>query len=159
MTVDPKVEHFAYYQGVTAITPNRKEAENAIRDIKITQTGRKKLALNSDQLKTLSDVEKAGRQLVKFLGLECLLITLGEDGMCLCEKGKKPVLISTKAQDVFDVTGAGDTVIAVFTLGLVAGVTKFQAADMANDAAGLVVGKMGSVTISRDDLLQARKKH
>jgi len=152
ITVDPKVEHFAFYQKVTAITPNRKEAENAIRNIKITSSGRRTLALNSDRLETYADVERAGRQLVKFLDLESLMITLGEQGMCLLEKGKKPVHIHTKAKEVFDVTGAGDTVISVFTLALTAGANKRQAADLANDAAGIVVGQMGAVSVSAAEL-------
>ncbi|HOY09991.1 MAG TPA: D-glycero-beta-D-manno-heptose-7-phosphate kinase [Candidatus Omnitrophota bacterium] len=159
LTVDPKVEHFAYYSGVTAITPNRKEAENAIRNIKITHNGRKKLPLTSDRLETIADVEKAGAQLLKFMELESLLITLGEHGLMLFERGKKPVRIPTKAQDVFDVTGAGDTVISVYTLGLSAGVSKFQAADLANYAAGIVVGKMGAVTVTPEELLEATKNH
>lgn len=159
ITVDPKVEHFSYYQGVTAITPNRKEAENAIRDIKITHSASHKLGLNSDRLESLSDVERAGLQLLKFLRLESLLITLGEEGMCVFEKGKTPTRIHTRAREVFDVTGAGDTVIAVFTLALSAGATKFQAADLANYAAGIVVGKMGAVPVSREELLDAVKHH
>lgn len=155
VTVDPKVEHFAYYRGVTAITPNRKEAENAIRNIKITNRQRRKLAIHSDRLQTPAEVERAGKQLVKFLELESLLITLGEDGMYLFQKGKKPSHIHTKAQDIFDVTGAGDTVIAVFTLGLTAGATKVQAADLANHAAGIVVGQMGAVTVTREELIKA----
>lgn len=157
LTVDPKVEHFSYYRGVTAITPNRSETENAIRNIKITHNARRTLSLTSDRLKTLNDVEKAGRQLVKFLDLESLLITLSEQGMYLFEKGKKPRHIPTRAQEVFDVTGAGDTVIAVFTLALAAGADKFQAADLANHAAGIVVAQMGPVTVEPKELLQAVK--
>lgn len=67
VTVDPKVEHFSYYEGVTSITPNRKEAENAIRNIKITHLASHKLGLHSDALRTLPDVERAGEQLLKFL--------------------------------------------------------------------------------------------
>jgi D-beta-D-heptose 7-phosphate kinase/D-beta-D-heptose 1-phosphate adenosyltransferase len=157
LTVDPKVENFAYYRGVTAITPNKKEAENAIRDLKITQNGGRRLSISSDRLKTLEDVEQAGRQLLKFLALESLLITLGEQGMFLFEKGKRPHHIPTKARDVFDVTGAGDTVISVFTLALTVGATKFQAADLANFAAGIVVGKMGAVAVSCEELLEATR--
>ncbi len=159
LTVDPKVENFAYYQGVTTITPNRKEAENAIRNIKITHTASHKLGLNSDCLDTLADVERAGEQLLKFLKLESLLITLGEQGMYIFEKGKKPIQIHTRAREVFDVTGAGDTVIAVFTLALSVGATKFQAADLANYAAGIVVGKIGAVPVSREELSEAVKHH
>ncbi len=159
LIVDPKVEHFSYYTGATSITPNRKEAENAIRNIKITHMDSHKLGLNSDRLDTLADVQRAGEQLLKFLKLESLLITLGEQGMYVFEKGKKAIQIHTRAREVFDVTGAGDTVIAVFTLSLSAGATKFQAADLANYAAGIVVGKMGAVAVSRDELLDAVKHH
>ena len=155
ITVDPKVEHFAYYAGVTAITPNRKETENAIRNIKITQNGGKRLAINIDQLQSDSDINLAGQSLLKFLNLESLLITLGEQGMRLFEKGKNPVHINTRAQEVFDVTGAGDTVISVFTLSLTSGATKLQAAELANYSAGIVVGKMGAVAVTRPELLAA----
>ena len=157
VTVDPKVEHFTYYQGVTSITPNRKEAENAIRNIKITQSDRRRLAIHSDRLLTHAEIEKAGVELVKFLRLESLLITLGEEGMYLFERGKKSTHIPTVSREVFDVTGAGDTVIAAFTLSLTAGATKFQAADLANYAAGIVVGKMGAVAVTTKELLAATK--
>ncbi|HOW34928.1 MAG TPA: D-glycero-beta-D-manno-heptose-7-phosphate kinase [Candidatus Omnitrophota bacterium] len=155
IAVDPKVEHFSYYRGVTAITPNKKETENAIRDIKIRQNAGRKLAINVDVLKTDADVDLAGQQLVKFLNLESLLITLGNQGMRLFEKGRKPVHIDTRAREVFDVTGAGDTVISVFTLSLAAGASKHEAADLSNYAAGIVVGKMGAVPVTRKELLAA----
>lgn len=155
VTVDPKVENFLFYEGVTAITPNRKEAENAIRNIKISLHDTRRLGLESDRLATQNDVERAGTQLLKFLRLESLLVTLGEQGMCLFERGRKPVVISTRAREVFDVTGAGDTVIAVYTLGLTAGATKLQAADLANFAAGIVVGKIGAVSVTSKELLEA----
>lgn len=155
LTVDPKVEHFTYYRGVTAITPNKNEAENAIRNIKVTNRQSRQLDIHSDRLETQSQVERAGKQLLKFLNLESLLLTLGEKGMCLFERSKKPVHIHTKARDIFDVTGAGDTVIAVFTLGLCSQATKRQAADIANHAAGIVVGKMGAVTVTREELVKA----
>ncbi len=157
IAVDPKVGHFSYYRGVTAITPNKKETENAIRNIKITHTGAKTLDVNTDQLNTIEDIKRAGGQILRFLDLESLLITLGEQGMCLFEKGKKSIHIHTKAKEVFDVTGAGDTVIAVFTLGLTTGASKIEAADLANYAAGIVVGKMGAVAVTPAELLQATK--
>ena len=159
ITVDPKVEHFSFYHGVTGITPNKKETENAIRDIKIRQNSGRRLGLSSDRLETDTDVDIAGQQLLKFLNLESLLITLGDQGMRLFEKNKKPVHINTKAREVFDVTGAGDTVISVFTLSLTAGATKHEAADLANYAAGIVVGKMGAVPVSRKELLSAIKSY
>ena len=108
-----------------------------------------------DRLLTQEDVIKAGEQLLKFLRLESLVITLGEHGMCLFEDGKKPVHIHTRAKEVFDVTGAGDTVISVFTLSLATGASKLQSADLANYAASVVVGKMGTATVTRDELLEA----
>ena len=155
LTVDPKVEHFGYYSGVTAITPNKKETENAIRNIKITQDSGRKLSIKIDTLYSDTDVDLAGAALLKFLNLECLLITLGEQGMRLFERGKKPVYINTSAREVFDVTGAGDTVIAVFTLALTANASKLQASELANYAAGIVVGKMGAVPVTREELLEA----
>ena len=147
ITVDPKVENFSYYRRVTTITPNKKEAENAIRNIKISEARGSSLAVKSDKLITSKDVDRAGLELLKYLDLESLLITLGEEGMRLFEKGKKPYSIKTRALEVFDVTGAGDAVISVFTLALTAGATKRQAAELSNSAAGVVVGKMGAAAI------------
>ncbi len=155
ITVDPKVEHFSYYRKVTSITPNLKEAENAIRNIKITSPSARRLGIHVDKLEKDDDINLAGQELLKYLELESLLITLGEHGMRLFEKGKKPFTIKTKAKEVFDVTGAGDTVISIFTLSLTAGATKQQAADLANSAAGIVVGKLGAATVSREELLAA----
>ncbi len=118
ITVDPKVEHFGYYKHVTAITPNLKEAENAIRNIKITSKTADRLRIHSDRLEKDKDINLAGTELLCYLELDALLITLGEHGMRLFEKGKKPVSIKTQAQEVFDVSGAGDAVIAAFTLSL-----------------------------------------
>ena len=157
LTVDPKVEHFSYYKKVTAITPNLEETENAIRNIKITSHAPQNLKINVDRLKTDEDFNLAGNELLKYLDLDSLLITLGEHGMKLFEKGQKPVHIETKVQEVFDVTGAGDTVISVFTLSLTAGASKRQAAELSNFAAGVVVGKMGAATVSQQELLEAVK--
>ena len=158
ITVDPKVENFGYYKKVTAITPNKSEAENAIRNIKITHERGSSLGINIDKLEKDSDIDKAGEKLLEFLDLESLLITLGERGMRLFEKGKKkPYSISTKAQEVFDVTGAGDAVISVFTLCLASNATKRQAAELSNIAAGIVVGKMGAVAVTKEELMEAIK--
>lgn len=157
ITIDPKVEHFGCYKKMTCITPNLKEAENAIRNIKICEADAHDLGLTSDRLYSIKDVEKAGERLLRYLNLESLLITLGERGMRLFEKGKKPYAIETRAQEVFDVTGAGDAVISVFTLALTAGANKRQAAELANYAAGVVVGKMGAVAVSPEELLAATK--
>lgn len=159
ITVDPKVEHFGYYCNVTAITPNLKETENAIRSIKITSADlSRKLGVNSDKLQTDAEIDIAGRELLKCLQLESLLVTLSERGMRLFERGKRPVTIKTKAIDVYDVTGAGDAVISVFTLALAAGASKPVAADLANTGAGVVVGKLGAVALTKRELLEALKE-
>ena len=152
ITVDPKEEHFIYYQGVSCITPNRKEAENAIRNIKIKDT-ENRFKINSDRLTSAKDIETAGRQIMQYLDLDSLLITLGDEGMCLFEKNGKITHIPTVAQEVFDVSGAGDTVIAAFTLALCVGASKLQAAAIANFSAGIVVGKMGVAVTNQKELI------
>ena len=159
ITVDPKVEHFGEYRNVTAITPNLKEAENAIRNIKITSRTPDQLDIHSDRLINDTDINKAGMELLRYLQLDVLLITLGEQGMRLFEKGKKPVSIKTKAQEVYDVSGAGDAVISAFTLSLTAGATKSQAAEIANVAGGIVVGKMGAAAVNKEELIKAIKRY
>lgn len=152
ITVDPKEEHFQYYHGVTSITPNSKELENAIRNIKIKDTTNR-FKLNNDRLFTNKDIDLAGRQILKYLELESLLVTLGEHGMQIFEKSGRITHIPTVAQEVFDVSGAGDTVIGTFTLGLCCGATKLEAAHLANFAAGIVVGKFGTAVTTRKELL------
>ncbi|MBF0522647.1 MAG: D-glycero-beta-D-manno-heptose-7-phosphate kinase [Candidatus Omnitrophica bacterium] len=159
ITVDPKVEHFNYYRQVTSITPNLKEAENAIRNIKITAHAPQELGIRTEKLKTDDDVDLAGKELLKYLDLESLLITLGERGMRLFERGQTPVHISTKAKEVYDVTGAGDAVISAFTLSLTAGANKQQAAEISNFAAGVVVGKLGAATVTAKELVTAIKEY
>jgi D-beta-D-heptose 7-phosphate kinase/D-beta-D-heptose 1-phosphate adenosyltransferase len=158
VTVDPKVEHFGYYRGFTGITPNKKEAENAIRNIKISEAEGSNLDIRVDLLDTDELVEKAGTQLMKYLKLKSLLLTLGERGMMLFESGKAPHRIQTQAQEVFDVTGAGDTVISTFTLALTSDAGFRLAADLANAAAGIVVGRMGAAAITQEELLQTQKE-
>ncbi len=157
--VDPKVEHFAYYRNVTAITPNLKEAENAIRNIKITSKAGAQLEIHSDKLTNDQDINRAGEELRRYLELDALLTTLGERGMRLFEKGKTPVLIKTVAQEVYDVSGAGDAVISTFTLSLAAGANKRHAAEIANFAGGIVVGKIGAVAVTKEELAKAIKDH
>jgi len=157
IVIDPKVEHFSYYCNVTAITPNLKEAENAIRNIKITSKSAHTLQIHNDKLQKDKDIDTAGLELLRYLKLDVLLITLGERGMRLFEKGKKPVSIKTKAMEVYDVSGAGDTVISAFTLSLAAGATKRQAAEIANFAGGIVVGKVGAAAVTKKELIKAIK--
>lgn len=152
ITVDPKEENFEYYHRVTAITPNRKELGNAIRYLKIKDT-QNRFQLNHDRLATDKDIDHAAKQVLKYLELESILVTLGEEGMRLYERGGRITHIPTVAQEVFDVSGAGDTVIACFTMALACGASKLEAAYIANFAAGIVVGKLGTAVTSREELL------
>lgn len=152
ITIDPKEEHFQYYRRVTSITPNRKELENAVRNLKLKDETNS-FKVNTDRLFTDKDIDLAGSEVLKYLGLESLLVTLGERGMCLFEKGGRISRIPTVAQEVFDVSGAGDTAIATFTMGLCCQASKLEAAHIANFAAGIVVGKIGTATITREELL------
>ena len=136
ITVDPKEEHFDLYRCVTALTPNRVEAGAAV--------GR--------ELETDGDVAWAGEEILRRLECDGLLITLGEDGMSLFEQGGRRTRIPTVAQEVFDVAGAGDTVIATFTTALASGVPMEQAARIANYAAGIVVGKLGVAVVTPQEL-------
>lgn len=153
VTVDPKEEHFQYYRGVTSITPNRKELENAIRNLKIKDLSNR-FKLNNDRLSEDKDIDSAGKQIVDYLGLDSLLVTLGEHGMRLFEKSGRITYIPTVAQEVFDVSGAGDTVISAFTLALSCNADKREAAYLANFAAGIVVGKLGTAVTNRKELVQ-----
>ena len=153
VVVDPKLEDLREYGQVSCITPNKKEAEIALKNI--SEETRKAFGIRSTKLESKDDIEANGCGLLNFLGIESLLITLGEHGMYLFEHNKKPFPIPTMARQVFDVSGAGDTVIAVFALCLAAGADKTQAAKIANCAAGIVVGKMGAVAIGLDELKQA----
>ena len=136
ITVDPKENHFDAYAGVTAITPNRLEAERA--------TG---IRIRDDASR-----DEAGRRLMERLDCSAVLLTLGERGMCLFERDRTPLEIPAHAREVFDVSGAGDSVIAVFTSALVAGATLPEAAMLSNVAGGLVVEKLGTATIGRQEI-------
>lgn len=134
--VDPKQEHLGFYKGVTAITPNRNEA-GGTSGIKIK---------DSDSLK------KVGKRLLQTLRSEAVLITLGEDGMALFQKGSEYIHIPTVAQEVYDVSGAGDTVIAIFCLAKASGATMVEAAHISNVAAGIAVGKLGIAVCTEKEL-------
>lgn len=136
---DPKALNFSKYEQVSILTPNRKEAS---------------LAANMD-IKSHQDLLAAGRMIMDKVKLEKLLITCGKDGMVLFEIGKEPISIESKARQVFDVSGAGDTVISLLGLGLAVGATFKHSAMMANAAAGVVVAKVGTATASTDELIKA----
>lgn len=154
--VDPKVEDLRFYGQASCITPNKKEAEAALKSI--STEARQAFGIVSTSLDHKRDMESNGAGLLKYLGIDSLLITLGEHGMYLFEHNKPPFPIATRAREVFDVSGAGDTVISVFALSLTAGANRRQAADIANHAAGVVVGKMGAVAIRLDELKEALDK-
>jgi D-beta-D-heptose 7-phosphate kinase/D-beta-D-heptose 1-phosphate adenosyltransferase len=137
--VDPKLRHFALYRRVTLVTPNQLEAEQA--------TGVK---LADDRA-----VDRAGRSILRQLGCRAALVTRGEHGMSLYERGRAPLHVAAAAREVFDVTGAGDTVIATMALSVAAGATLPEAAVLANAAAGVVVGKVGTAQASPAELLEA----
>jgi D-glycero-beta-D-manno-heptose-7-phosphate kinase len=99
------------------------------------------------------DLARVGKALLKKWGMKYLLMTLGEDGMLLFQKGRKPHHIPTKARQVFDVSGAGDTAIALFTLGLACEATPIEAAEIANHGSAVVVSKLGTATVTRDELI------
>lgn len=155
VTVDPKEDHFDLYSGATAITPNLKEAENAIYNLKIKDQANS-LKINTHKI-AYEELDNIGTELLKYLDLQALLVTLGDKGMRLFQKDKKPLHIDTVAQEVFDVTGAGDTVIAAFTLCLTAGASFLDAAYISNFAAGIVVGKVGTATVTRKELIHRMK--
>ena len=135
--VDPKVRHFRLYRRVAVVTPNEKETEQA--------TG---LPIRSDR-----ELRAAGARILKMLGCGAALVTRGEHGMSLFPAGGRAVHLPTAAREVFDVTGAGDTVIATVALALCAGAPLTQAAMLANRAAGVVVGKLGTATASPAEIL------
>jgi rfaE bifunctional protein kinase chain/domain len=137
--VDPKVENFRLFSPVTLITPNHFEAEKVVRH----------------PCRTDEEVERAGAEIVALIACTYLIIKRGEQGMTVFQKGKKPIHIPTFAREVFDVTGAGDTVIAAAALALLAGASIEQAAAIANAAAGIVVAKIGTATATPEELLAA----
>jgi len=142
ISVDPKEENFKYYRGISVITPNNHEASLAV----------------GFEIKDEASLKAAGEKLLKRLDCRIALITLGEHGMAVFQKNKPMKHIPTVAQDVFDVSGAGDTVIASYTLSLASGVDPILSAYIANCAAGIVVGKVGIAVVTPDELTARIKK-
>lgn len=136
--VDPKVEHFSYYKGVTVITPNHLEATQAA-------------GLHGDDDQT---IDQAGTVIRQRLGCQSVVITRGEKGMSLFEGEGTAWHLPTQARQVYDVTGAGDTVIGTLALALATGASMREAATLANHAAGIVVGMVGTATVSPKQLLE-----
>ena len=146
LSLDPKPVHHLNLSNLSLITPNRKEAFE--------------LADLPDDTKNANpfadkNLMLVAERLLKELNPALLLITLGELGMLLCQRGQRPFHIPTVAQEVFDVSGAGDTVIATFTLAVAAGASPIEAAILSNHAAGIVVGKRGTATTTPEELAKS----
>lgn len=135
--IDPKMSNLGAYMPATVLTPNLQEAERASG---VTITGPRELV-------------RAGRRIVAQTGIPHLLVTRGEEGMTLFEDGSRVTHIPTVAREVFDVTGAGDTVISVLALGMVSGLSALQSAVLSNIAAGIVVGKLGTASVTPEELI------
>ncbi len=137
--VDPKGTDFGRYHGATILTPNRKEAEAAAG-----------IAIRDN-----TSLERAAGTIMEKAGLEYLLITRSEEGMSLFSRSGEAVHILTVAREVFDVSGAGDTVLASLAVGVAAGLGMAEAACLANIAAGIAVGKLGTSTVSPAEIINA----
>jgi D-beta-D-heptose 7-phosphate kinase/D-beta-D-heptose 1-phosphate adenosyltransferase len=137
VVVDPYVENFLMYKGVSIITPNKGEASGLV----------KRSIRSEDELVAV------GREIKRTLGCEAVIITRGEEGMSLFLEDEDPIHIPTMAREVYDVTGAGDTVVSVLALALGCGATILDAARLANLAAGVVVGKVGTATLAVEELV------
>lgn len=137
LIIDPKGRDFSRYRNAYMLTPNRKELTEAI---------------GMDAIKSIEQAEQAARALISAYNLEGILAKLGSDGVCLVMKDQAALHIHGMAQEVFDVSGAGDTVVAGLALALAAGASLPDAAYLANLAGSIVVGKVGTATVSVDDL-------
>lgn len=137
--VDPKIRNFPFYRPATLITPNHHEA----------------LRLTNTEDHTDAGLKAAAHIIRERLGCESVLITRGERGMMLLEKEREPIYVETAAREVYDVTGAGDTVIATLSAALSAGASMLEAAILANHAAGIVVGKVGTATATSDEIVNS----
>ncbi|THF63151.1 D-glycero-beta-D-manno-heptose-7-phosphate kinase [Pseudothauera nasutitermitis] len=140
VVVDPKGTDFGRYCGATVITPNMGEFEAVVGHCTDEATLRER-----------------GEALRAALDLEAVLVTRSERGMTLLARGQSPLDLPTRARDVFDVTGAGDTVVAVLGAGLACGLALAEATALANLAAGVVVGKLGTATVSAEELRAAAR--
>jgi len=139
LCIDPKQSDFSLYRGCDLITPNHQEMERAL----------------GMELENTNDIIKGGRTLIRKFDFGALLVTRGKDGMSLFENDGGVTHIPTVAREVFDVTGAGDTVIGVFALCVAAGATLKEASVLANHAAGIAVGKVGTAPVYQNELKKA----
>jgi D-glycero-beta-D-manno-heptose-7-phosphate kinase len=137
--IDPKLRNFSSYRPATLVTPNHHEA----------------LRMASLEADTDEGLHEAARRIRAELNCDAVLITRGDRGMMLLEGAGAPVYVATAAREVYDVTGAGDTVIATLAAALAAGSSLIEAAALANHAAGIVVGKVGTATASAGELVNS----
>jgi len=137
--VDPKPRHFPLYRGAHVVTPNQLEAEQ-VTGLRLTGP---------------AEIAAAGRRILSILGCRAVLVTRGEHGMSLFERGRAPLHVEAAAREVFDVTGAGDSVIAALALAVAAGASLPEAAAIANGAASVVVGKLGTAQATPSEVLLA----
>jgi len=144
VAADPNPRHSVDWRGVTAVKPNRAEA--------FLGSGVPWREPDEAPAKD-ADLRRAGEVLLKKWETKYVLVTLGEHGMMLFQQNEGPHYIPTKARQVFDVSGAGDTAVALFTLGLVCGATPIEAAEIANHGSAVVVSKLGTATVTRDELV------
>ena len=135
--IDPKMRNLAFYRPATLITPNHLEA----------------LRMSNTEEDSDGGLHHAATLIRERLGCDAVLITRGDRGMMLLEHVSPPVYVETAAREVYDVTGAGDTVIAALAGGLAAGASMIEAATFANHAAGIVVGKVGTATATASELI------
>lgn len=135
--VDPKHRDLSRYRGASVVTPNRAEAEAAA----------------GESLRDLAALQRRGEEMRVEAGLDALLITLGPEGMYLLDQGEAGMRLPTAARQVYDVTGAGDTVVAMLAVARGGGLALEQAVRLANAAAGLAVAKVGTTAVGRQELL------
>lgn len=141
VVVDPKVKNYKIYSNITLLTPNTQEAQE----------------MSRIELLAEDDFRKAGEKIIREKKCDAVLITRSEQGMTLVTNKRERFDIPTVAKEVFDVTGAGDTVVALISLGLANGLNLLESAIIANHAAGIVVGKLGTATVSPEELITSLK--
>jgi rfaE bifunctional protein kinase chain/domain len=146
VTADPNPQNRLLWRGLTAVKPNRSEAFAA--------TNQNWQEPGPDPLQD-DALLKVGAELLRLWAPELLLITLGEQGMILFRQGHSPFHVPSRAREVYDLSGAGDTAIALFTLALASGASPMEAAEISNHASSVVVGKLGTATLSPRELIES----
>jgi rfaE bifunctional protein kinase chain/domain len=150
VAADPNPRHSVDWRGVTVVKPNRAEAFLA--------AGIPEREPNEAPAEDV-DLRRAGEALLKKWQTRYVLVTLGEHGMMLFQQNETPHYIPTKARQVFDVSGAGDTAIALFTLGLVCESSPLEAAEIANHGSAVVISKLGTATVTREELIASFREN